>query len=51
MLRAEDSRFLDGMTLKEAVDRLGKPIIPVGRTGEDLVKAILHFSSQRKDSI
>ena len=49
MLRAEDNRFLDGMTLDEAINCLGKPIIPVGRTGEDLVNAIIRFSKNGKE--
>ena len=34
----------DDMTLDEAVRRLGKPIRPVGRRGEDLLNAILELS-------
>ncbi len=41
MLRSEGDRFLDDMTLEEARSRLGKPIVPVGRRGEDLLNAIL----------
>lgn len=44
MLRSEDQRFLDDMTLDEARQRLGKPIVPVGRRGEDLVEAILELT-------
>ena len=33
--------FLDDMTLDEAIHRLGKPVVPVGRRGEDLLNAIL----------
>lgn len=33
--------FLDDMTLDEAQARLGRPIVPVGRRGEDLLEAIL----------
>ena len=40
MLRAERDRFLDDMTLEEVAARLGKPVIPVGRRGGDLVEAI-----------
>ena len=43
MLR-DDAVFLDDMTLDEAVRRLGKPIRPVGRRGEDLLNAILELS-------
>ena len=42
MLR-DDDLFLDDMTLEEAVGRLGKPIRPVGRRGEDLVNMILEL--------
>ena len=44
MLRHEDMRFLDDMLLDEAEAKLGKPIIPVGRTGEELLEAIKAFS-------
>ena len=44
MLRSEGDRFLDDMTLGEAAARLGRPIVPVGRRGEDLVNAILALS-------
>lgn len=41
MLRSGDDRFLDDMTLDEARERLGRPIVPVGRRGEDLLNALL----------
>ena len=41
MLRNEGDRFLDDMPLEEAERLLGRPIIPVGRRGEDLLNAIL----------
>ena len=41
MLRSEKDRFLDDMTLEDASRALGKPIIPIGRTGEDLLNALL----------
>lgn len=44
MLRAEDDRFLDDVTLEEAKTALGKPIIPIGRRGEDLLEALLRQS-------
>jgi putative radical SAM enzyme (TIGR03279 family) len=44
MLRHEDMRFLDDMLLDEAEAKLGKPIIPVGRTGEEFLEAIKAFS-------
>ena len=46
MLRNERDRFLDDMTLDEVIARLGKPVVPVGRRGEDLVNAILALSGQ-----
>jgi len=41
MLRSEGDRFLDDMTLEEAEARLGRRITPVGRSGEDLLNALL----------
>ena len=41
MLRSEGDRFLDDMTLDEAQHILGRPIIPVGRSGDDLMRALL----------
>ena len=43
MLR-DDQVFLDDMTLDEAVRRLGRPVRPVGRRGEDLLNMILELS-------
>ena len=40
MLRSEGDRFLDDMTLDEAEARLGRRIVPVGRSGEDLLEAL-----------
>ena len=50
MLRSEDRVFLDDMTLAEAVERLRKPVVPVGRRGEDLLEAILALSRQAENS-
>ncbi len=47
MLR-DEAVFLDDMTLDEAVRRLGKPIRPVGRRGEDLLNMILELSGSEK---
>ena len=44
MLRQEDERFLDDTTLGQVCKALGKPVIPVGRRGEDLLDAILKLS-------
>ena len=41
MLRSEGDKFLDDMTLAEAESIIGRPIIPVGRRGEDLLDALL----------
>lgn len=41
MLRSEGDRFLDDMELHEAEQILGKPIIPVGRRGDELLAALL----------
>ena len=41
MLRNEGDRFLDDMELGEAQRILGKPIIPVGRRGDELLDALL----------
>ena len=41
MLRSEGDRFLDDMTLEAAQARLGRRIVPVGRSGEDLLRALL----------
>ncbi len=41
MLRSEGDRFLDDMTLEEVQARLGRRVVPVGRSGEDLLQALL----------
>ena len=41
MLRNEGDRFLDDMPLEEASAALGRPIIPVGRRGDELLDAIM----------
>lgn len=41
MLRDGGDCFLDDMTLDEAIARLGRRIVPVGRGGEDLLGALL----------
>ena len=45
MLRSEGDKFLDDWALTDVEERLGKPIHPVGRRGDELVQAIL---DQRK---
>ena len=44
MLRAEDQRFLDDVTLDEARRALGVPIVPVGRRGDELLDAIVNYA-------
>lgn len=46
MLRSEGDRFLDDMTLEEAEARIGRKITPVGRSGEDLLNALLNARNQ-----
>ena len=50
MLRSEGDRFLDDITIDTVVSTLGKPVIPVGRTGEELLEAIKRFSPICKES-
>jgi len=42
MLRETEDIFLDDMTLQEVSSALGKPIIKVASTGDDLLEALLH---------
>ncbi|HIS02997.1 MAG TPA: DUF512 domain-containing protein [Candidatus Pullichristensenella avicola] len=44
MLRDGDNVFLDDMTLEEVSRALKKPVIPVGRRGDELLSAILEAS-------
>ena len=44
MLRSEGDRFLDDMTLDEAQHILNRPIIPVGRSGDDLLCALRGYA-------
>ena len=46
MLRAEDQRFLDDVTLDEAKRALGVPVIPVGRRGDELLDAIVTYAQK-----
>ena len=41
MLKENDNRFLDDTTLPQVTEVLGKPVVPVGRRGEDLLETIL----------
>lgn len=49
MLRDGGDTFLDDMTLPEAQRRLGKPIIPVGRSGEELLEALRDLRTRGSD--
>lgn len=41
MLKENEDKFLDDTTLAEVIETLGKPVVPVGRRGEDLLETIL----------
>lgn len=41
MLKENENRFLDDTTLPQVSEALGKPVVPVGRRGEDLLNTIL----------
>lgn len=41
MLRSEGDRFLDDMELEEVCRLLGRPVVPVGRRGDELLDALL----------
>lgn len=43
MLRNEGDRFLDDRPLATVAEEIGKPIVPVGRRGDELLSAILKF--------
>ena len=44
MLRSEGDRFLDDMTLDEARRIIGRPLVPVGRRGDDLLCALRGYA-------
>ena len=46
MLRSGEETFLDDMTLSQVKKELGVNVVPVGRTGEDLLSAVLAFSDK-----
>ena len=46
MLKENDNRFLDDATLPQVIEALGKPVVPVGRRGEDLLETILHLRDE-----
>ena len=41
MLRSEGDRFLDDLPLEDVCAALGKPVVPVGRRGDELLDALL----------
>ena len=43
MLRSEGDKFLDDMPLEDVCAQLGKPVVPVGRRGDELLDAILEW--------
>ena len=45
MLRDGEQVFLDDMTLEEVSRALEKPVIPVGRRGDEVLSAILEAST------
>ena len=42
MLREFEDVFLDDMPLEEVEKEIGVPIVKVGRSGEDLLNALMH---------
>ena len=48
MLKENENRFLDDTTLPRVIEALGKPVVPVGRRGEDLLETILRLRDERK---
>ena len=44
MIRSEDKRFLDNLLLTEAEAALERPIVPVGRRGNEFLDAIVRFA-------
>ena len=46
MLKENENRFLDDTTLPQVIEALGKPVVPVGRRGEDLLETILELRDE-----
>jgi NifB/MoaA-like Fe-S oxidoreductase len=46
MLKENENRFLDDTTLPQVMEALGKPVVPVGRQGGDLLDAILRLRDE-----
>ena len=49
MLRSEQDRFLDDMTIQAAEEKLGRKIIPVGRRGDELLDALISARNELED--
>lgn len=45
MLRDQGDRFLDDVPLEEVCAALGRPVVPVGRRGDELLDAILEWAN------
>ena len=43
MLKENDNKFLDDSTLPQVIEALGRPVVPVGRRGEDLLNTIIRL--------
>ena len=48
MLRDGEDRFLDDMTLEELTQKLARPVIPVGRSGDELLRALCAPETYRR---
>ena len=48
MLKENDNRFLDDTTLPQVMEALGRPVVPVGRRGEDLLETIIRLRDESR---
>ena len=48
MLKENDNRFLDDTTLPQVMEALGRPVVPVGRRGEDLLETIIRLRDEAR---
>ena len=46
-LRPEDSVFLDDMSLEQVQTALGRPVIPVGRKGGDIIETVFKLMEEQ----
>ena len=46
MLKENENRFLDDVTLPQVIEALGRPVVPVGRRGEDLLNTIIRLRDE-----